>query len=261
MQPSSKRSSIPFWRDVRVLRIVGQALFLLVVGAVIGWLISNLRSNLANSGLNLGFRFLGETAGFPISEGIAYDPTQSNGFAFWVGIINTLRIAGVGIIFATVIGVIVGVSRLSANWLVRRLATFYVETLRNIPLLVQLFFWYFAVILTAFPLVSESIRLPGAIYLSRRGLVMPRLIPTGTFSLWFWFLLGGFLVGAAMTLVRRARLKKADRPGFPIIWGLGAFAAVAAIGWVIIPGVPLAFEIPTFERFNFSGGISLSSPF
>jgi len=253
--------SIPFWRDVRILRIVAQVLFLAAIGFSIWWLISNLRTNLAISGLNLEFRFLGETAGFPISEGIAYEPTRSNGYAFWVGIVNTLRIAGIGIVLATLIGTVVGISRLSTNWLVRRLAALYVETVRNIPLLVQLFFWYFAVILTALPLVGDSLRLPGSIYLSRRGLYMPWPVATGSFLMWRWFLISGAVLGLAAYVIRRLQLKRADRPGLPTLWGLGAWIAFAGIGWLVVPGNPLLLDIPVLERFNYVGGLSLSASF
>ena len=256
-----RQPSIPFWRDVRILRVVAQVLFVAVIGLGIWWLISNLRINLANSGLNLEFRFLGETAGFPISEGIAYEPTRSNAYAFWVGIVNTLRIAGVGIVFASVIGTVVGISRLSTNWLLQRLAALYVETIRNIPLLVQLFFWYFAVILTALPLVNDSLRLPGPIYLSRRGLFMPWPVATDSFPLWSWFLLAGAIIGVAAYVIRRRQLRRADRPGLPILWGVGALIAFAGIGWLATPGSPLILDIPVLERFNFAGGLSLSASF
>lgn len=256
----TETSSIPFWRDVRVLRVVAQALFLIVIGLGLIWLISNLRTNLATSGLNLEFRFLGDTAGFPISEGIAYDPTNSNGFAFWVGIVNTLRVATVGIVLATLIGTVVGVSRLSSNWLVKRLAALYVETIRNIPLLVQLFFWYSAVILTALPLVSESLQLPGHIYLNQRGLYMPWPVTTPTFSKWVWFLVGGFLLAVIIYIIRRRRLAHTDRPGFPFLWALGTFTLCTLIGWCAVRGHPLSLDIPVLERFNFEGGKSLSAP-
>jgi general L-amino acid transport system permease protein len=254
-------NAIPFWRDVRILRVVAQALFLVAVGLGIWWLANNLRTNLAVSGLNLEFRFLGDTAGFPLSEGIAFDPTQSNGYAFWVGIANTLRVASIGIVLATAIGTITGISRLSSNWLVRRLAAFYVETIRNIPLLVQLLFWYSAVILTALPLVGDSIRLPGSVYLSRRGLYFPWAIETTSFSAWGWFLIGGVALSVAVYIIRRRHLLRADRPGFPIVWALGTFTSCALIGWLVVPGHPLALDIPVLERFNFEGGLSLSAPF
>ena len=256
-----KGSAIPFWRDVRILRIVAQVLFVIAIGLAIWWLVSNLCTNLANSGLNLEFRFLGETAGFPISEGIAYEPIRSNGYAFWVGIVNTLRIAGIGIVLATLIGAVVGISRLSTNWLVRRLAALYVETVRNIPLLVQLFFWYFAVILTALPLVADSLQLPGSIYLSRRGLVMPWPVATASFPMWRWFLISGAVLGIAAYVIRRLQLRRTDRPGLPILWGLGALTAFAGIGWLVVPGNPFLLDVPVLERFNFVGGLSLSAPF
>ena len=152
------RGPIPFWRDVRVLRVAGQVVFLAAIAGGIWWLANNLTTNLEQSGLNIGFRFLRDTAGFPISEGIAYSPTDANGYAFLVGIVNTIRVAVLGIVLATILGTLVGIARLSGNWLVRKLATLYVETVRNIPLLVQLFFWYFAVMLTALPLVENAIR-------------------------------------------------------------------------------------------------------
>ena len=256
-----QQSSIPVWRDIRILRIVAQVLFVAAIGASIWWLVSNLRSNLASSGLNLQFRFLSETAGFPISEGITYDPTRSNAYAFWVGIVNTVRIAGIGIILATSIGMVVGISRLSTNWLIRHLAALYVETIRNIPLLVQLFFWYFAVILTALPLVTDSLRLPGSIYLSRRGLYMPWPVATDSFRLWSWFLITGATLGLATYITRRQQLRRADRPGMPVLWGLGVWIVLAFIGWLIVPGSPLLFDIPILERFNFVGGLSLSASF
>ena len=254
-------SSIPLWRDVRVLRVAGQILFVLVIAAGIWWLMNNLQTNLDKSGLNIGFRFLGDTAGFPISEGIAYNPTDVNGYAFWVGIVNTLRVAVIGIVLATVIGTVIGVARLSTNWLVRKLATLYVETIRNIPLLVQLFFWYFAVMLTALPLVGDSIRLPGSIFLSRRGLYMPWPVVTESSGVWTWYLVGGVALAVAVYVIRRIQLKRADRPGFPLIWAAVALLGVGIAGWFLTPGSPLAFDIPVLKRFNFEGGMWLSTSF
>ena len=257
----SSSRSIAFWRDIRVLRVISQILFLAAIAAGLWWLFNNLQTNLKSAGLNISFRFLRETAGFPISEGLAYDPTNVNGYAFWVGIVNTLRVAVIGIVFATIIGTVVGIARLSNNLLVRKLASFYVETIRNIPLLVQLFFWYFAVMLTALPLVGDSIRLPGPIYLSRRGLYMPWPITTESFGLWSWFLMGGVALAIVVYLCRRIQLRRAERPGFPIVWAAGTFIAVAIAGWFITPGNPLSVIVPELKRFNFEGGLWLSTPF
>lgn len=253
--------TVPVWRDVRVLRIVSQIVFLAAIAAGIWWLLNNLSTNLEESGLNIAFRFLRETAGFPISEGISYEPTDVNGYAFLVGIFNTLRVAVVGIVLTTIIGTLVGVARLSSNWLVRKLATLYVETVRNIPLLVQLFFWYFAVMLTALPLVKNAIRLPGPIYLSRRGLYMPWPTLTESFGTWAWYILGGAVLGAAIYAVRRIQLKRADRPGFPLAWAALGFVVVVIAGWFLTPGSPLGVDIPVLKKFNFEGGMWLSASF
>jgi general L-amino acid transport system permease protein len=250
-----------FYRDVRVLRAAGQVVFLMAIAAGIWWLLGNLRTNLEVSGLNIGFRFLGETAGFPISEGIAYDPTDVNGYAFWVGIVNTVRVAALGIVLATILGTFFGIARLSGNWLVRKLAALYVETVRNIPLLVQLFFWYFAVMLTALPLVENSLRLPGPIYLNRRGLYMPWPVPMESFSVWIWYIAGGLALAVAAYVVRRIQLKRTDRPGFPIVWAVAAFAVIVIVGWFLAPGSPMVLDVPIFERFNFAGGLWLSTSF
>ncbi len=250
-----------FWRDIRVLRVASQIVFLLAVAAGMLWLLNNLRTNLSSSGLDISFRFLGVTAGFPISEGIAYDPTDVNVYAFWVGVVNTIRVAVIGIVLATIIGTVVGIARLSSNWLVRKLATLYVETVRNIPLLVQLFFWYFAVMLTALPLVQNSIRLPGSIFVSRRGLYMPWPQLAEAFGPWMWYILGGAVLAVGVYVVRRMQLKRADRPGFPFLWAIPVLLLAALAGWFLTPGNPLTLTVPVLKRFNFEGGLWLSTSF
>lgn len=257
----SSSRSIAFWRDIRVLRVISQILFLVAIAAGLWWLFNNLQTNLRSAGLNIGFGFLNDTAGFPISEGLSYDPTDVNGYAFWVGIVNTLRVALIGIVLATIIGTVVGIARLSNNWLVKKLASLYVETIRNIPLLVQLFFWYFAVMLTALPLVGDSIRLPGSIYLSRRGLYMPWPTPTESFGAWSWYLIGGVALAIVVYLCRRVQLRRADRPGFPIIWAAVACIATAVAGWLLTSGNPFFVVVPVLKRFNFEGGMWLSASF
>ena len=258
---TASSQAVAFWRDIRVLRIVGQIVFLAAIAGGVGWLARNLQANLSESGLSIGFHFLRDTAGFPISEGLAYDPTRVNGYAFWVGIVNTLRVGVVGIILATLLGTVIGVARLSRNWLIRKLAMVYVETIRNIPLLVQLFFWYFAVMLAALPMVEDSIRLPGAAFLSRRGLYMPWPVPTETFGMWAPYLLGGAVLSIGVYIMRRIRLRRVDRPGLPILWAACTFLVVALAGWLVTPGSPLALDLPVLQRFNYEGGMWLSTPF
>lgn len=253
--------SIPFWRDIRVLRVIGQVLFLLIIAAGIWWLLNNLQNNLKAYGLKISFGFLKNTAGFPISEGLRYDPTDVHGYAFWVGIVNTIRVALIGIVLATVIGIVVGVARLSSNWLVKKLAGIYVEVIRNIPLLVQLFFWYFAVMLTALPMVKNSIRLPGLIYLTRRGVYIPWATATESFSTWMFYVIGGLALAIIVYVLRRTQLKRAERPGFPIAWAGMVFILIAFAGWFLTSGNPLALTVPVLKKFNFTGGLWLSTSF
>ena len=253
--------SIPFWRDIRVLRVIGQVLFLLIIAAGIWWLLNNLQNNLKAYGLKISFGFLKNTAGFPISEGLRYDPTDVHGYAFWVGIVNTIRVALIGIVLATVIGIVVGVARLSSNWLVKKLAGIYVEVIRNIPLLVQLFFWYFAVMLTGLPMVKNSISLPGSIYLTRRGVYIPWATATESFSTWMFYVIGGLALAIIVYVLRRTQLKRAERPGFPIAWAGMVFILIAFAGWFFTSGNPLALTVPVLKKFNFTGGLWLSTSF
>lgn len=244
-----------------MLHVIGQVVFLLLIAASMWWLFNNLQNNLQAIGLRIGFGFLKDTAGFPISEGLRYDPTDVNGYAFWVGIVNTIRVAVIGIVLATVLGTVVGVARLSSNWLVKKLAGMYVEIVRNIPLLVQLFFWYFAVMVTALPLVKSAIRLPGSIYLTRRGVYLPWATPTESFGTWMYYVLGGLALAIVVYVLRRVQLKRAERPGFPIVWAAITFVLAGVGGWFLTSGNPLALSLPVLGKFNFAGGLWLSASF
>ncbi|MEE9285429.1 MAG: ABC transporter permease subunit, partial [Dehalococcoidia bacterium] len=152
---------VPLWRDARVLRAVAQIVVVIIVVFLVVYFVRNLFDAANERGLKLGFGFLEEEAGFPIAETvIGYTESDSFQRAFLVGVVNTLKVALLGIVAATVLGIIVGVSRLSGNWLINRIAATYIEIFRNIPLLVQLFFWYFGVFLLL-PVVQDSIHLPG----------------------------------------------------------------------------------------------------
>ena len=164
---------IPFWRDSRVLRIVGQLLVLAIVISAIAFLGNNLVNNFRRLNLTFGFDFLSRPASFGIGNPpISYRPTDPYTRAILVGLINSLRVMLLGIILATIVGITVGIGRLSDNWLVRQLATVYVEVLRNTPLLLQLFFWYFAVFLKL-PRIENSLIIGGQIFLNNRGLNIP----------------------------------------------------------------------------------------
>ena len=149
---------IPLWRDVRVLRAAVQIVSAVLAVTIVVFFIDNLFSAADKRGLAMGFGFLREEAGFPIGESVlAYEESDSFQYAFLAGVVNTLKAALLGIVLATVLGIVVGGARLSNNWLVGKIAGVYVEFFRNIPLLVQLFFWYFGVFLLL-PKVRDSIQ-------------------------------------------------------------------------------------------------------
>ncbi len=183
------------WRNVKFWRFAGQAIAVIVVVALIGFLGANLNRNLAQLGIRPGFGFLQSQAGFAIGESlIPYSPSDSYSRALLVGLLNSLLVIGWGLVVATGIGITAGIARLSSNWLVRNLALVYVEVLRNTPLLLQLFFWYFAVFLTlpkpdnpirwlGFSLSNGGVTLPGGLLLSTEfsSLLLGLSIYTGTF--------------------------------------------------------------------------------
>src|SRR5690606_31921213 len=171
-----------------------QAVAAISLAAFILWIIGNTASNLAAQSKTTGFDFLWRTAGFDISFSlIPWSRTSTYWDAFLVGILNTLLVAGISIVLATMLGFTIGIARLSSNYIVSRLATVYIETIRNIPLLLQLFFWYFAV-LKAMPAVRQSIALPLDIFINQRGLMIPRPTPDQEFT---WVIVGFALALAA----------------------------------------------------------------
>ena len=169
--PPVVSGKIPFWRDVRVLRILFQVIFLIGVILLLAILYTNMLKGLRGLGLTLNLNFLQNEAGFDISEGIPYEPSDTYLRAFWVGVVNTLKVSIIGIVCATLLGLLFGIARLSSNWLIRTIATAYVECFRNIPLLLQILFWYTAVV-AQLPRVRESISVFGGAFINNRGVYL-----------------------------------------------------------------------------------------
>ncbi|MFQ5793894.1 MAG: amino acid ABC transporter permease [Candidatus Bipolaricaulia bacterium] len=251
---------IPFWRDVRVLRILLQVLFLIGVALLAGLLYTNMLRGLDRLDLSINFSFLRLEAGFGIAEGIAFQPSDPYLRAFWVGVVNTLKVSLIGIVLATTLGLVFGVARLSSNWLVRTIASAYVEGFRNIPLLLQILFWYIAVILQL-PPVRQSISLFERIFINQRGVHLSWPHPTPGLKIWGAYLAAGLVVAVVLYVVRRWQLHRAGRPGFPFLWAVPAFAAFAVFGWFLTPQTPLTLDIPVLQRFNFTGGVQLTPEF
>lgn len=253
---------VPLWRDVRVLQAVSQIVSVIVVVSFLVFFIVNVRDAADRRGLSLlGFDFLSQEAGFPIAESvIEYEESDSFRYAFVVGILNTLKVALIGIVLATILGVVVGVARLSSNWLVSKIVGTYIEIIRNIPLLVQLFFWYFAVFLTL-PLVQDSIRWPGPVYLNNRGVFMawPRMSPS--FSQWLFFVVGGLVLALVLRLFLSRLHERTGRSTYPVLLPALALLITAALGWFLVGESPLVRDIPVLGRFNFEGGVRLTPEF
>lgn len=252
--------TIPFWRNVRVIEIAVQIGFVLLLALAAGFLYSNLTHALQKRGLSVGFGFLRLEAGFRIGEAlIPYDPGDSYARAFLVGVLNTLRVTGVGIVLATLLGVIVGIARLSPNWLIRQIATVYIELIRNTPLLVQLIFWYYAVIFKM-PVIQESRVVVGSILLSQRGIALPSPRPTPAFLPWSLVVLFGTVVAGALWHVQRQREQKTGQPGHPWAWAVGAWMVFVIGGWVIT-GRPLWLDRPRIVGLKYEGGVILTPEF
>jgi len=248
------RKGVPVWRDVVVLKWVAQIVSAVLVIAFIYFLISNLLEAAEARGLGLGYGFLKTAAGFPMAESvIPYDPSRSFGYALWAGFLNTIKVSIVGIFLATILGLIAALARLSTNWLVRNIAGVYVNIIRNIPLLVQLFIWYFG-IFQQLPGVNQALSLPGPVYLSQRGLYMVGMLPTGTFSEWLPFLLGGLVLSWLAYRLLLAYQVRSGRATYPALVGLILLIGLPSVGWLIASAPPLEKSVPVLGNFNFSGG-------
>lgn len=258
----SERSNPPFWRNERVLAVLTQVAVVAAVLAVLYFLFANMVSALRTQfGVPFSFGFLDSTAGFDIGESlIDYSRQSTYARAFLVGLLNTLMVAALGILFATLLGIAVGVMRLSSNFLVSRIAAVYVDTFRNIPLLVLLIFWAQAVFFKL-PRVQEAIILPGPIFMSNRGIAIPWLEPAGSWAIYRWILLAGLVLSIAVALFLRERAKRTGRMPFITLWAALTFAAVAALGWLPLAEQPLTLSRPELAGLNTRGGKVLSQQF
>lgn len=255
-----RASGTPFWYDQRIRGVLLQVLVLAGLQVFVGFIVVNTAQNLQQRGIASGFRFLGNTAGFDISFSlISYKATDTYGRVLIVGILNTLFVSSIGIVGATVLGVIVGILRLSRNWLVARLATVFVEMLRNIPLLLQIVFWYFAV-LASLPEVRQSTLWLGTFSFNQRGLYMPApVLEPG-----FWWVTASFVVaiGLAFVIARWARRRQAETgQPFPTLRVNLAVLILLPVLAALLLGVPWTLEYPELAGFNYRGGTVLVPEF
>ena len=273
--PKVISDKIPFYRDVRFLKVFFQILFLVIIILLVGFFYSNMVNGLRRQNLELGLSFLIDSeAGIEISEGIDFDPSETFLKAFWVGVVNTLKVSILGIFCATVIGFFFGIARLSSNWLIRQIASVYVECFRNIPLILQIVFWY--AIMLVLPVVRESISFFDSIFINVRGVYIPSLEGTAGLIPWLWYLLAGIIIVIIVVLGVAAfryffqfrELHETDRPSFisNIIFGAKWVAAptfliAAIVAWFLTPEVPFELSQPELQGFNFVGGMNFSPEF
>jgi general L-amino acid transport system permease protein len=248
----------PLWRRPRARRLVVQAVFLAGVFAAYWWIGGNLVTNLRRLNFSTNFDFLGQRAGFAIPDS-DFESSGSVGRAILVGARNTINVSAVGIALATIVGVLVGVARLSQNWLVRRAAGVYVETLRNVPVLVVIIFFYSAVVLQLPPLANAA-EFFGGVIVSNGGIALPSLRSSGASTTFGWLVVAA-LVAAGVAWKWRARVF--ERTGARASrgrWSLGVFAAIVAVAYVGL-GFPVEPSLPQREGPRIAGGIVLNTEY
>ncbi|QDB99380.1 amino acid ABC transporter permease [Mesorhizobium sp. 8] len=257
-EATPQRASLLY--DPRVRGIVFQVVLVALLALGIWWIVDNTIENLRRSHIATGFGFLKGRAGFDIANTlIDYSSDNSYGRALVVGILNTAIVAITGIITATIIGFLVGIGRLSNNWLIRKLATVYIEIFRNIPPLLVILFWYQGV-LALLPNVRDSIGLPFGSFLNNRGFYFPRMV----WSDGAWLVAAGLAAGIVLSwyVARRARARQmATGQQFPVfLTSVALIVGMPLLGFALA-GFPLTFEFPQKGTFNLTGGVNVKPEF
>lgn len=260
VRDAARAPETPFWLDARYRAIMFQVVLLVLVVGFAGYIFYNTYSNLQRRGIASGFDFLGSTAGFDIiMHLVPYQASASFGQALLVGLLNTLAVAFIGIFFATILGFVVGVARLSRNWLVSRIASIYIEVIRNIPLLLQIIFWY-QVLGKSTPGPRQSIDIVGLFFINNRGLYMPA--PVAQEGFWLTPVALGIGIVATIIMQRWARARQmATGQQFPVLWtALGLIFGLPLLA-LVVTGMPFHWDYPELKGFNFSGGMVLIPEF
>jgi general L-amino acid transport system permease protein len=257
---SGRAAKASFLYRPEVRQVIYQVVLIVLLGTAVWEIVNNVADNLRRQNIASGFGFWDRTSGFDISQTlIAYSNTSTYGQAFWVGLTNTLLVAALGIFFATILGFVIGIARLSSNWLVAKLATVYVEVIRNLPLLLQLMFWYFAV-LKNLPGPRQSLALPAGGSLNVRGLYLPAPVPQDGFGLVALAVLIGIIASIAIYVWARRR-QMATGQQFPVLWTSLALIFGLPLLAYLLTGMPLTFDYPELKGFNFQGGMVVQPEF
>jgi len=253
-------SILSFVNNNETRAIAFQVITLLLIAFIFYSGIDNLIANIEAREIHTGFAFLSNRAGFDINESmITYTPEHSNLQVFYVGLINTLMVAVVGIVFATIIGLIIGVARLSNNWLISKLAGGYIELFRNIPILIQILFWYNIALITL-PSPRGSFNFFDSIFINKRGIYVPEPVSEPGFA---WVLIAAVLGIVAAFFIKRHFAKKHDETGVytrTIGYTIGLILGLPIVVFLLL-GSPMHFDYPSLQGFNFRGGKTFSPEF
>ena len=239
--------------DPRIRAAFYQLVLIAVIVTVVWGASHYAVQNMAKLGVPLNFGFWDQTAGFEISQSlISYSAVSTYGRAFWVGLLNTLLVSAIGIVFATVLGFLIAIFRLMPNWIVSKLATVYVELFRNIPLLLQLLFWY-NVVLKSLPAPRQSVSVFGIAFLNTRGLILPSPV----FGDKAWAVGAALAIGIAASVafsIWATRRREQTGRQLPVIWiDLALILGLPILAYLAL-GLPIRFDIPQLKGFNFIGG-------
>jgi general L-amino acid transport system permease protein len=245
----------PPWRNVRVLRFVFQAVFLFLVALLLLYLWETATDNLRRLGIRTDFRYLRQPAGFAIPDS-DFRSSQSLFDAVLVGVQNTAEVALLGIVLASILGVVVGVARLSSNWLVRRAAAAYVEAFRNVPVLIIIIFFWLGIFLRL-PPIRDAVEFLDLVVVSNRGMVVPWFDRVGAAAPFGLVALAGFLLAAGVWIWRTRRFDRTGEPHRRVLWAGGILLAVLAVGF-FATGRPWVLETPERGELSTAGGFRLS---
>jgi len=240
---------------VRVLRFVFQAVFLFLVALLLLYLWETATDNLRRLGIRTDFRYLRQPAGFAIPDS-DFRSSQSLFDAVLVGVQNTAEVALIGIVLASILGVVVGVARLSSNWLVRRAAAAYVEAFRNVPVLIIIIFFWLGIFLRL-PPIRDAVEVLDLVVVSNRGMVVPWFDKVGAAALFGLLTLAGFLLAAGVWIWRTRRFDRTGEPHRRVLWAGGVLLAVLAVGF-FATGRPWVLETPERGELSTAGGFRLS---
>jgi len=257
---SAARGKVPFWLDPKKRAILFQLMTFVMVGLLAYYLISNTLINLEKQKIATGFSFLHKESSFEIGESpIPYSAANTYARALLVGILNTVKVAFIGIVITIILGTIIGMARLSTNWLLSKLAAIFIEVMQDIPILLQLFFWY-AIFYETLPSPREAISPTAGLFMSNRGVAfaVPETHPT------YNYMLLAFVVGCVIIyLMRRWARKRQEKTGqiFPVfLVSIGILVGFPLLTWLAF-GAPLKMNVPKLGGFNFEGGLTVSPEF